>query len=505
MGQGQKGRGRAIMVQGTTSYAGKSTLVTALCRIFRQGGLSVAPFKAQNMSNNAYVTAAGEEVARAQAVQAEAAGVAVSADMNPLLLKPQAEAGSQVIVRGRPLGVYSARAYHEMADELWPVVTESLDRLLATYDIVVIEGAGSPAEINLRHVDLVNMRVARYCRAPVLLVGDIDRGGVFAALYGTWALLEPEERALLRAFVINKFRGDVTILEPGLGMLQERTGIPTLGVLPYFRDIQVPSEDSLSLQERPHRGGEGALLEIAVLRLPRIANFDDFEPFERDPGVAIRYVERPTELAAADCVIIPGTKATMADLRFLRERGLAEALLARYRAGVPVIGICGGYQMLGSRIVDPDLLEGDRRDMSGLGLLDGETTFSPVKATRQVRARIGAHEGLLAAAAGVEVAGYEIHMGQTLVRDQTPFSNILGADEEHPDGAVASSGLVFGTYLHGLFHNDAFRRVLLEALAARKGVVLPPVAPPAEDPYDLLAARIREHLDVQAVLRLVGP
>lgn len=490
------------MVQGTASHVGKSLLVTALCRILRQEGLRVAPFKAQNMSNNAYVTVTGEEIGRAQAVQAEAAGVLATADMNPVLLKPEADHRSQVVLRGRPIGRRTAREYHAMAEELWPVIAESLDRLRQSYDAVLIEGAGSPAEINLRAVDLVNMRVARYAQAPVLLVGDIDRGGVFAALYGTWALLEPPERALLKGFVINKFRGDVTLLEPGLEMLRERTGVPTLGVLPYFHDLLVPSEDSLALEDPPHGDTEPSVLDIAVLRLPRIANFDDFEPFRRDAGVRLRYVARASDFGRPDLVIIPGTKSTMADLRFLRESGLADRVYAARWDGIPILGICGGYQMLGTRVLDPERVEGDSDEMPGLGLLPAETTFAAVKATRQVRARIAPCDGFLAPLAGLEVTGYEIHMGRTASAGAQAFSTVVTEGASYPDGAVAADGLVAGTYLHGLFANDAFRRRLLELLAARKGVTLPPPRP-WSDPYDQLAARVRQHLDMDALWRLL--
>jgi adenosylcobyric acid synthase len=335
--------GRVLMVQGTSSHAGKSTLVAALCRLFARAGWRVAPFKAQNMSNNAAVTDDGRELGRAQAVQAMAAGVASHVDMNPVLLKPQGDRTSQVVVLGRPWVTTDARAYYAREAELWPVVTGALDRLRVAHDLVVIEGAGSPAEINLAQYDIVNMRVARHAGAPVLLVGDIDRGGVFASLYGTVALLAPEERALVRGFVINKFRGDPSLLTPGFAMLEERTGVPTLGVLPYLDLAGLPAEDGLELDAHGRIAGGAddvdAVLDVAVLRLPRIANLDEFQPLARAPGVRLRFVRDPAALGTPDLVIVPGTKATIADLAWVRERGLDAALRARRDAGTPVLGI----------------------------------------------------------------------------------------------------------------------------------------------------------------------
>src|SRR3712207_4902676 len=335
---------RVLMVQGSASSVGKSLLVAGLCRLFRQDGVRVAPFKAQNMSNNAAVTPEGGEIGRAQAAQAEAAGVAPAADMNPILLKPEADRRSQVVLRGRPAFTLHAGEFLTRKLELWPYVTESLDRLRAAYDLVLIEGAGSPAEINLRPGDIVNMRVARYADAPVLLAGDIDRGGVFAHLYGTLALLEPEERALVRGFVINKFRGDVSLLADGLRMIEDRTGVPVLGVVPYVKDLRIADEDAASL-EQPRRTGSGAV-DVAVVKLPHIANFDDIDPLEHEPDVRVRYVERGGELGLPDLVVLPGTKTTVPDLCWLHERELASAIAAHAARGGAVVGLCGGYQML---------------------------------------------------------------------------------------------------------------------------------------------------------------
>ena len=510
--------GRVLMVQGTSSDAGKSTLVAALCRVFARAGLRVAPFKAQNMSNNAAVTDDGGEIGRAQAAQALAAGVEPTVDMNPVLLKPQGDRTSQVVVLGRALRVADARAYYARKAELWPVVTGALDRLRAAYDLVVAEGAGSPAEINLAQYDIVNMRVARHSGAPVLLVGDIDRGGVFASLYGTVALLPPEERAHVRGFVINKFRGDPTLLTPGFAMLEARTGVPTLGVLPYLDLSRVPAEDALDLDARggfgatPRgAGGADAVLDVVVLRLPRIANLDEFQPLAAELGVRLRFVRSPEEVGAPDLVIVPGTKATRADLAWVRERGLDAAVCARRAAGTPVLGICGGYQMLGVTVADPFGTEGVAGEAPGLGLLPVRTTFAPDKVTERVSARAAAATALWPAdgAGAAPLAAYEIHMGRTepcagAPPGRAPFA-VAGRDGRvADDGAASDDGLVVGTYLHGLLENGAFRRALLERLAARRGVRLPDAtAGPPADPFDALAAAVREHLDLAAVARLV--
>src|SRR4051794_30171826 len=398
------------MVQGTASHAGKSTLVTALCRILRQDGLRVAPFKAQNMALNSFVAAEGGEIGRSQALQAEAAGLDPSIDMNPILLKPEGDARSQVVVSGHPIGSMAAGEYQRRKLEFWPTVTAALDRLRNQFDVVVAEGAGSPAEINLKHADLTNMRIARYANAPVLLVGDIDRGGVFAALFGTLELLDPDERALVRGFAINKFRGDRAILAPGLDMLRERTGVPCLGVLPFLRGLDLPEEDSLGLEpthtDSPAFADDEQAVDIAVVRLPRIANFDDFAPLQAEPGVRVRYVESGEALGQPDLAIIPGTKTTMADLAWLRESGLADALCRLAASGTPIVGICGGYQMLGRTILDPNGSESSVPSMLGLGLLPVDTVFEPVKRTVQVRGRVLTDSGPFAAAAGSEIVAY---------------------------------------------------------------------------------------------------
>ena len=356
---------KTLMIQGTASSAGKSLLVAALCRIFHQDGVRVAPFKAQNMALNSFVTREGHEMGRAQVVQAQAAGLEPHVDMNPILLKPEQDARSQVVVMGKPWAALAAGEYYRRKGELWSVVTAALDRLRERYDLVVIEGAGSPAEINLRESDIVNMAVARYARAPVLLVGDIDRGGVFAALVGTMVLLEEGERRLIKGFVINKFRGDVTLLHDGLTMLEERTGVPVLGVVPFIRDLQIAEEDSVALDGVSQAGDRGQgtgekgqgisdKVDIAVIRLPRISNFDDFDALALEEGVQVRFVDDPDRLGHPQAVILPGTKSTIADLLWLRRVGLARAICALAENGIPVVGICGGYQMLGRTISDPN-------------------------------------------------------------------------------------------------------------------------------------------------------
>ena len=500
----------AIMIQGTASSVGKSLVVTALCRLFRRAGLRVAPFKAQNMALNSAVGADGGEIGRAQAVQAEAAGIAPCVDMNPILLKPEGEARSQVVVRGRSIGSLGAREYHAMKPELRGVVRESLARLRARFDLLVIEGAGSPAEVNLRDRDIVNMDVAHAAEAPVLLVGDIDRGGVFAALVGTLDLLDPPDRARIAGFVVNKFRGDRRLLEPGLDFLSRRTGVPVLGVLPYLRGLRIADEDSVSLDDRaPARRARSGEVDVAVVRLPRISNFDDLAPLEHEPGVAVRFVERADGLADADLVVLPGSKCTAIDLEWLRATGIADEVVARARRGRYVLGICGGCQMLGRAVLDPDHVESERDHVEALALLPIVTRFAREKVTAQVRARV-ATPSFLAAAGGMEVRGYEIHTGvvepETGARPAFELTHRNG--EPHPmrDGAVSGNGAVVGTLVHGLLENDSLRESLLVALRKRRGLPdrAPAPIPSAEESYDRLADAVLDHLDWALLCRLAG-
>jgi len=503
--------GRAIMVQGTASHVGKSVLVAGLCRLFRQEGLSVAPFKAQNMALNSFATPDGLEIGRAQAVQAEAAGVAPTADMNPILLKPEGNARSQVVVQGRVLGTMDAWEYHRRTPELWPIVEASLRRLLAAHDIVVIEGAGSPVEVNLRHMDIVNMRVAEAVSAPVLLVADIDRGGVFAALVGTMELLEPSQRELVAGFVINKFRGDPSLFDEGVVFLEERLARPVLGVVPWIEGLGIAEEDSLGLPVPiPVNGAapRAPRIDVAVIRLPHISNFDDFDPLAIRPGVRLRYVDRVADFGHPDLVILPGTKTTRTDLEFLRERALDRAVLSHAAGGGAIVGICGGYQMLGERIEDPDGVEGIPGCSEGLGLLPSVTWYATRKATHQVRGRVESALGPLAAASGTLLSAYEIHMGRTESRGTAPFSTALfsiedGSSGPRPEGIVSADGRIVGTYLHGLFRNGPLLDALVEWLADRKGIVLPSSSVPA-DPYDRLAETLRATLDIDRLRALVG-
>jgi adenosylcobyric acid synthase len=492
------------MIQGTASSVGKSLLVTGLCRLFAQDGLRVLPFKAQNMANNCYVTATGGEIGRAQAVQAEAAGVAPEVDMNPVLIKPEGESRSQIVVLGQATGSMSAAEYHRRKPELRTLIAASLERLRRRADLVLIEGAGSPAEINLKAHDIVNMSVARAAGARVLLVGDIDRGGVFAAFVGTMELLDPDERALVGGYVINKFRGDPALLRPGLDFLQARTGVPVLGVLPFLPALDIADEDSLGLDDRP--GRRSAELEIAVVRLPRISNYDDVVPLEHEPDVVVRFVERPRDLERADLVILPGSKTTIADLAWLRAQGLADALVARAERGGLVLGICGGCQMLGREILDPEGIEAGA-GAAGLALLPLRTRFARPKVTAQVRVRAAAPSFLADRLPEAGATGYEIHMGRL---EHAPgavaaFTVVArnGTPAAEPDGAVSPSGAVVGTLVHGLFEDDAIRAGLLDRLRARRG--LPPIARRPRDRlagYDRVAATLRQHLDLPALRRL---
>jgi adenosylcobyric acid synthase len=493
-------RSKVLMVQGTSSSVGKSLLVTALCRLFAQRGLRVAPFKAQNMSNNAAVCPDGSEIGRAQAVQAVAAGIAPVAELNPILLKPEADARSQVVVMGRPWQTLAAGAYYRHKAALWPVVTAALDRLRAGYELVIIEGAGSPVELNLQAGDIVNMAVARYAQASVLLVGDIDRGGIFAQLLGTLWLLTPEERALVRGCIVNKFRGDLSLFADGVRMLEERGTVPVLGVLPYMANLRIPEEDAALLEESPAAWPRHApaAVDIAVLRLPRIANFDDFAPLAAEAGVRLRYVNSAATLGQPQAIIVPGTKSTVADLQWLRAQGLEEAIQQRAAAGTAVVGICGGYQMLGERIRDPHRVESMQPEIAGLGLLPVETVFVQTKATYQATARVLGGPGWLTAARGQPLTGYEIHMGRTT--SEQPWLEITRCEPRAtpvPDGAVTPSGRIWGCYLHGLFANDALRRAWLTSLGWHMPAADAPWTDGLEAGLDALAAQAAAHLDMR--------
>ncbi len=491
-----------LMIQGTSSSAGKSLTVTALCRIFRQDGYSTAPFKSQNMALNSFVTAEGGEIGRAQAVQAEAAGIEPSVHMNPVLLKPQADAVSQVIVLGKAAGTSGASDYYRNNGRLLRVIGRSLARLRATYDSVIIEGAGSPAEVNLMDREIANMRIARLADAPVLLVGDIDRGGVFASLVGTMQLLRPWQRRHVRGFIINKFRGDMALLRPGLDFLEKRCGLPVLGVIPYIRGLKVAQEDSVFLDERRNQCA-GTGLDIAVIRLPHIANYDDFDPLAENTN--LRYISSCDELGEPDLIVLPGTKGSVPDMKFLRSSGLGRLICAKLKRGVPVIGICGGFQMLGKIIRDPDHAETDVTEVQGLNLLDIKTVFKKSKVTRQVAGTVEADRGLLQGMRGLQVQGYEIHMGRSSGA-ACPLLNIekaTGRSRAYADGAVNGSGLVFGTYMHGIFHNREFTVRLLDNIARLRGrQQVNYTHTDREQAYDELAAVFRQSLDMQRIYEI---
>ena len=490
---------KAIMVQGTMSNAGKSLVCAGLCRVFRQDGYRVAPFKSQNMALNSFITRDGLEMGRAQVVQAEAAGVEPDVRMNPILLKPVTNAGSQVIVNGEVRGNMRAAEYFAMKRSLIPDILRAYDSLARENDIIVLEGAGSPAEINLRENDIVNMGMARLAKAPVLLVGDIDRGGVFAQLYGTIALLQEEERAFVKATVVNKFRGDVELLRPGLSMLESLTQKPVAGVLPML-DVDIEDEDSLAT--RLNRRNRDAAIDIAVIRLPRISNFTDFAALEATPGVGVRYVQEPSALGAPDLVILPGTKSTISDLCWIRQNGLEAAVKKLAASGAAVMGICGGYQMLGMRISDSAGVEGGG-EIGGMGLLPVETEFAGEKRRTRVRAAALATGGVLAPLTGAPLEGYEIHMGvTTLLNGARPLARL---ESGQLDGC--QKGNVYGSYLHGFFDTEACRSAVLGALAARKGVSITGEAfdlkAYKEQQYDLLAKGVRENLDLALIYRIL--
>ncbi len=501
---------KAIMIQGTMSSAGKSLVAAGLCRIFRQDGLRVAPFKSQNMALNSYVTREGLEMGRAQVVQAQAAGVEPSVRMNPILLKPQSDTGSQVILNGTVWAALSAAEYYRRKPELVPHVLRAYESLAAENDVIVIEGAGSPAEINLKENDIVNMGMARMAKAPVLLVGDIDRGGVFASLYGTAVLMEPWEKRHLKGFVINKFRGDVDLLRPGLRQIEKLTGIPALGVVPWL-SVEIDDEDSLSSRLSRRRGAPGAVT-VAVIRLPRISNFTDFAPLEALPGVSVEYVSTPGELeqpGEPDLVILPGTKSTIPDLLWLRQCGLETAIQKLASRDVPVLGICGGYQMLGRTLSDPLGVETTPGTVvRGLGLLPGDTVFEGQKVLSRVEGTLLTAPKGLESLAGARLDGYEIHMGRTQTDPGVPpLCRLapLGEDTPREDGAVW--GNVFGTYLHGFFDTGDALEGLWAALAEKKNldpqVPAPDPAACREEQYDRLAAALRESLDMAAVYSIL--
>ncbi len=509
---------RSIMLQGTGSHVGKSVLTAALCRIFYQDGYRVAPFKSQNMALNSYVTKNGGEMGRAQVVQAEAAGIEPSVDMNPILLKPTGQASSQVIVLGKPIGNISAQKYHgEWTKKAMGIIMGAWERLSQDYDLIVIEGAGSPAEVNLKASEIVNMRIAKATNSPVILVGDVDKGGVLASLVGTLELLEPDERDLVVGFIINKFRGDVSLFQPAVDFLEQKTGKPVLGVIPYFQDFKVQEEDSqtdLTTPTSQTLASDIAQIDIAVMRLPHISNFTDFDALADEPDVQLRYIDRGQTLGKPDLVIIPGSKNTIEDMLFVRQSGWEQEILALATAQTPVIGICGGYQMLGKELLDPLQTESMITSTRGLGLLDVVTTFEAEKITCQVSAIAEGRGILLKELPDVPLTGYEIHMGRSELGSEALSAFIIqqqsGHSVNYADGAVSKDGLVLGTYIHGLFDNDLLRRHLINQLRHKKGLPIEAtqagfsVQAQREQDYDKLAQVVRANLNMPVIRGIMG-
>lgn len=492
--KGKTRKARPVMIQGTSSHVGKSVLAAALLRILKDRGLKVAPFKAQNMALNSFVTKEGGEIGVAQAFQASAAGVEPSIDFNPILLKPTGDSSAQVIIHGRVYADMSAVKYHGFKHIARRYVMESYRRLESLYDVIVIEGAGSPAEINLRQNDIANMGIARAADSPVILVGDIDRGGVFASLVGTLSLLTRAERERIKGFIINKFRGDLGLLKPGIDFLRERTARPTLGVIPYFKDTALPSEDSVSLEGSPGTEGKGRV-KIKVVRLPRISNFTDFDPFMAEPSLSVDFIVDPDKVRGASLLIIPGSKNTLEDLAWLKRKGFDTAIKRFYAGGGMVAGICGGFQMLGKSVKDPHNVESRKRHEKGLCLLDAETVLKKDKKTFQVRAE---------AVNGGVVKGYEIHMGETKTSAR-PFARVVERGNTRvdvEDGAISEDGMVWGTYMHGIFENDRFRSGLLRALGGNGKDTS--FAKSKDAALASLAALVEENMDMKRVYGIIG-
>jgi adenosylcobyric acid synthase len=495
---------RSLMVMGTASDVGKSVIVTALCRVFARAGVRVAPFKSQNMSNNAAVCPGGGEIGRAQAVQAEACGLEPTVDMNPVLLKPESEVGCQVVIRGQARFHMRAHEHQRYRDEAWPEIVASYHALAEQFDLIIIEGAGSAAEINLRARDMVNWTIAELADAPVLLVADIDKGGVFASLVGTMVLLSPAERARVRGFIINKFRGDRRLLESGLRFLEERTGVPVLGVVPYVHELRIPQEDAAMLDTAPARSLQKPVM-VGVVRLPRISNYTDFAPLEDEPDVAVCYLSDPAAAPPLDVVCLPGSKSTVADLRWVRRVGWEDAIVRHLRDGGWVVGICGGYQMLGQRISDPRRVESETVETVGLGLLDVVTTFESEKVT----ARVSGQD----LTSGLSISGYEIHAGRVARRDSArPLFRLTarnGRSVDELEGAQSTDGRVWGTAVHGVFDRAPWRRHFLDRVRAGKGlaplaaVTAPEAVTQRLREYDRLADVVQAHVNLARLTSFV--
>ena len=495
------------MFAGTGSDVGKSIIAAAFCRIFRQDGYHPAPFKAQNMALNSYATPEGLEIGRAQAVQAEAAGIACHTDMNPLLLKPQSDHTSQVVLNGKPLGNKSAYEYwkptlhpspkegntEEKRIDFRKEVCDAFDRLAARYNPIVMEGAGSISEINLKETDLVNLPMARHAKADVILVGDIDRGGVFASVYGSIALQEPEDRKLIKGVIINKFRGDMRLFDKGKQMLEEICGIPVLGVIPYYTDIHIEEEDSVALAKKSFEMQQGKV-NVAVVMLRHLSNYTDFDALEQDSRIHLFYTNNTDDISKADIIILPGTKSTLHDLYELRRNGCAQAIIRAHRQGATVLGICGGYQMMGVEVCDPDHVEGDIERLPGLGLLPITTTMSGEKVTRQIEAQFSSHL----------LNGYEIHMGETVPFGNANESPLLQLNDGRPDGYIVDNKCM-GTYVHGILDNAPFVDFLLQPFADKLTTIDTSFDYQAfkEEQYDRLAEHVRKHVDMERIYKIL--
>lgn len=500
---------KTIMIQGTGSNVGKSILVTALCRIFKQDGYNVAPFKAQNMALNSGVTKDNKEIGRAQITQAHACKIEPKVEMNPILIKPTSNTKAQIILLGNPIGNMSAQNYHKYKPKLKQIVITSLNKLKSQYDIVVIEGAGSPAEINLKNHDLVNMNLAKIADSPVILIADIDKGGVFAWIVGTLELLNKEEKERVKGIIINKFRGDEKLLKPGIDFIEKRCKKPVIGIIPYFNDIKIDDEDSacLEMQNTKYKI-QNAKLSIAVIHLPHISNFTDFDVLEREKDVSLRYIKKGEFLDNPDLIIIPGTKNTIDDMHYLKDTGLADQIIS---SSSLIIGICGGYQILGKKIQDPYRTESSNKQISGLGLLNTTTTLEKNKSTFQVKAVL---ETNIFNLNKLKIVGYEIHVGNTsLLEDTMPLFRIISRGAQQVDildGGINKDFRVMGTYIHGLFDNDSFRYALVNYLRNKKG--LPPISQIdkfnvnqiKEEEYDKLAHLVRKSLDMKKIYEIVG-
>ncbi|MFE4141208.1 cobyric acid synthase [Peribacillus sp. YIM B13472] len=493
-------KARSIMIQGTSSDVGKSLICTAFCRVFSNKGLRVVPFKSQNMALNSYVTLDGGEIGRAQGVQAEAARITATTDMNPILLKPKQDMVSEVIVHGKHFLDMNAKSYrNQFVQEAMPIIRKSVEKLQEDYDIIVLEGAGSPAEINLKDRDIANMRMAKLADAAVILVADIDRGGVFASIIGTLALLDKDERDCVKGIIINKFRGMRELLDDGIDWVEKETGIPVLGVLPYL-DVNIEAEDSLALSSLRFKKPKKAEfpIDVAVLRFPRISNFTDVDPFFDEPGVGVRLVSSVHELGNPDLLILPGTKNTMEDLEWLNRMGLDRAINELRKQGTMIFGICGGFQMLGTKLFDPDAVEGDGENAEGLSLLPVETVFQAEKKTVQMEGALsaGIMEGQM------NLNGFEIHLGRTTLKSQVrPFLLLKDGRE---DGAISNDNKVMGTYLHGIFHNRLFTRLLVNQIRRNKGLEevkenVQSDSERREEAYNLLASHLEENIDMDTI------